>query len=153
MCLLLAVPPQDKTIFTVKNELKKLFLTYCRLWKLLSKIVPIVTELKVNRLWFSVWGGLWWVQWKVVFVCFLIQGVCYHPFRCSKALTAPRFSAMLQSVGVTRLRWHLWMSTMRWVHSISTMSCMTLWSYLPLHPISLSSIQSLSSSSKKILCF
>lgn len=31
-------------------------------------------------------------------------GVCYHPFWCSKALIAPSFSAMLQSVGVTRFR-------------------------------------------------
>lgn len=49
MCLLLAVPPhQHKTIFTIKNELKKLFPTCCRLGKLLNEIVTIVTELKVN---------------------------------------------------------------------------------------------------------
>lgn len=151
MCLLLAVPPhQHKTIFTIKNELKKLFPTCCRLGKLLNEIVTIVTELKVNGLWFRVWGGLWWVQWKVVCL-FLIQGfVTIHSGaqRLLLLLVSQLCCSLLGSLGLGDIA-----EFPLWVRSTSTMSFMTHWFYSPLHSISFSSIQSLSSSSKKILCF
>lgn len=153
MCPLLAVPPhQHKTIFLIKNELKKLFLTCYRLEKLLNEIVTIVTELKVNGLWFRVWGGLWWVQWKVVFgFFFLIQEfvtILSSAQRLLLLLVSQLCCNLLQSV-----RWHLWISTMRWVRSTSTMSFIRFWFYSSPHSISFSSIQGLSSSSQKILCF